>query len=590
MARRTLLRTIAPYYVVIIAAAIAFVLLYSSSRFHAFYLDRMADELESRARLVGLQMAALAESSDSTAIDQACKTYGHLTATRITVIDMSGKVLGDSEEDPFLMENHSNRPEVIAARENGIGVNTRFSKTLQTEMLYVAVPFQIGGVTAGIVRSSVPMSEIQRTMSQTNWNVTFIGVIIIFIVMALSFLVFRRVTKSLAALRAGATRFAKGDFSTLLPAPDIAEIDDLADDMNQMAHQLDERIRTIVEQRNTLDTVLTGMTDALIAVDTSEHVIDLNPSACRLLHLDRDRSRGKPVQEVLRGVELLDFVDRTLNADQPVTGNIVVRREQEQHLQAHGSPLIAADGHRIGSVIVLTDLTPIYKLENMRREFVSNVSHELKTPVTSIKGFVETVLDGDEQLSAESRRFLERVVAQASRLHLIIEDLLALSRLEHGEGEVQSQLEILPIRPMLEAAVEDFETSRAEKQITVEIDCDPALPARVNFTLIEQAVGNLLDNAIRFSEPESRIIVRGRETDQEVVIEVQDFGSGIEKKHIDRLFERFYRVDRGRSRSAGGSGLGLALVKHIVLSHQGHVTVTSEPHQGSTFRIHLPKP
>jgi two-component system phosphate regulon sensor histidine kinase PhoR len=479
---------------------------------------------------------------------------------------------------------------VIAALETGLGANTRFSNTLQTEMMYVAVPLQIDGTTVGVVRSSLPVSEIQHTLSQINWNVALIGVIIILVVIGLSFLVFRTVTHSLAELRVGANRFAKGDFEVLLPAPEIAEIGDLADAMNQMAHQLDERFRTIVEQRNTLDTVLDGMTDALIAVDSSEQVIDLNPSACRLLQLDRGHSREKPIQEVFRGAELLEFVDKTLNSNEPVTGKIVLRREQEQHLQAHGSPLIAAAGHRIGSVIVLTDLTPIYKLENMRREFVSNVSHELKTPITTIKGFVETVLDSDEQLAPESRRFLDRVVSQAGRLHLIIEDLLALSRLEHGEGEVQSQLEVLPIRPILEAAVDDFEPGRAEKRITVDIECDPNLQARVSFTLIEQAVGNLVDNAIRFSEPESRIIVRGTVSHQEVLIEVQDFGAGIEKRHIDRLFERFYRVDKGRSRSAGGSGLGLALVKHIVLSHHGHVTVESEPQKGSTFRIHLPRP
>jgi two-component system phosphate regulon sensor histidine kinase PhoR len=575
--------------VVIIAAAIGFVLVYSSNRFRSFNLDRMANELESRSQLVALQIAPLVEAGDHDGIDQSCKTYGRLTGTRLTVIDTAGIVLGDSDEDPAIMENHGNRPEVIAAYAKGPGMNIRFSNTLQTEMMYVAVPFKLDGVTGGVIRSSLPVSEIQHTLSQINRNVSLIGVIIIVLVIVLSFLVFRRVTLSLADLQAGANRFADGEFDTLLPAPDIAEIGDLADAMNQMARQLDARIRTIVEQRNTLDTVLTGMTDALIAVDSEERVIDLNPSACRLLRLERDDSRGKPVQELFRGAELLEFVNRTLRTEEPVSGKIVLRREQERHLQAHGSPLISADGRRIGGVIVLTDLTAIYKLENIRREFVSNVSHELKTPITSIKGFVETVLDGDEQLSSESRRFLERVVNQAGRLHLIIEDLLALSRLEHAEDEVQSQLELLAIRPILEAAVVDFEHAIQEKKIAVEIECNPDIQARVSFTLIEQAVGNLLDNAIRFSDPESRIVLRGKDLLREVQIEVQDYGAGIEKRHIDRLFERFYRVDRGRSRSVGGSGLGLALVKHIVLSHQGHVTVESEPGKGSTFRIHLPK-
>jgi two-component system phosphate regulon sensor histidine kinase PhoR len=258
-------------------------------------------------------------------------------------------------------------------------------------------------------------------------------------------------------------------------------------------------------------------------------------------------------------------------------------------MQAHGSALHDLEGRPIGAVIVLNDVTDFRKLEHIRRDFVANVSHELKTPVTSIKGFVETLLDGAMQDPVDSDRFLRIIAKQADRLHAIIEDLLALSKIEQAEETEDLTLEPTPLRGVLENAIATCQVAAHDRHIVVKLDCQAALAARINPLLLEQAVVNLLDNAIKYSEPEHEVCVTGAAHDGEVTISVADHGCGIADEHASRIFERFYRVDRARSRKLGGTGLGLAIVKHIVQAHRGHVSVSSTLGVGSTFTIHLPK-
>jgi two-component system, OmpR family, phosphate regulon sensor histidine kinase PhoR len=258
-------------------------------------------------------------------------------------------------------------------------------------------------------------------------------------------------------------------------------------------------------------------------------------------------------------------------------------------LSCLGTPLRDGEGKRTGSLIVLNDVTRLRKLENIRRDFVANVSHELKTPITAIKGFVDTLKDGAAKNLDDAERFLAIIQKHVDRLENIVEDLLSLSRIEKEGEREESELEERAIGEVLAGAIQVCDVKAREKGIGIELICDREVRAEINPTLLEQAVVNLLDNAIKYSDPGKKVEVEALETEAEVLIHVRDHGCGIEKKHLDRLFERFYRVDQARSRKLGGTGLGLAIVKHIAQAHGGSVSVESQPGQGSTFTIHLPK-
>jgi len=334
------------------------------------------------------------------------------------------------------------------------------------------------------------------------------------------------------------------------------------------------------------------MVEGVVAVDRDERVLTINLAAGRLLAVATGGVEGRLIQEVVRNPELHQFIERTFGSTQPVEGDIVLLTDEavgegRRFLQVHGTLLRDAHGESIGAVVVLNDVTRLRRLENLRREFVANVSHELKTPITSIKGFVETLLDGAIEQPEDARRFLGIIARHADRLHSIVEDLLSLSRIEQGVERGEIPLESNPVRPSVQAAIQACQMRADEKNITVRLNVAEDVRAWTNPPLLEQAVVNLVDNAIKYSEPDKQVLVEAAATGGEVYLIVKDEGCGIEAEHLDRIFERFYRVDSGRSRSLGGTGLGLAIVKHIAQAHGGRVSVESTPGQGSTFTIHL---
>jgi two-component system phosphate regulon sensor histidine kinase PhoR len=296
---------------------------------------------------------------------------------------------------------------------------------------------------------------------------------------------------------------------------------------------------------------------------------------------------GRTIYETIRNTDLQQFVSRTLTSQAPVEGELVLGDDRDRYVQAHGTVLRGADGMGIGALVVLNDVTRLIKLENIRRDFVANVSHELKTPITSIKGFVETLLMGNVE-KEETSHFLQIVSKHADRLNLIINDLLSLSKIEQGAERNEIALTKEAISDVLQSAILLCTEKGKAKGISIELDCDEELKARFNARLLEQAVVNLLDNAIKYSDSDSVILVAGDLEEDGVVISVTDQGCGIAEEHLPRLFERFYRVDKARSREMGGTGLGLAIVKHIAQSHGGRVDVKSRRDVGSTFTIHLP--
>ena len=399
-----------------------------------------------------------------------------------------------------------------------------------------------------------------------------------------------RVGRSLRAIRASAEHFAGGDFSHRLRIPNTPETGNLAVTLNNMAAQLEEQIYVVTQQRNEQEAILVSMQEGVLALDPQAHVIAMNPAAEALLSVPAPKVRGRTVQEVIRNVGLQRLLADAMSKAEPTMGEIVLRGAEERFVQVTATALRDAAGRDFGMLVVLNDITQLRWLENIRRDFVANVSHELKTPITSIKGFVETLRDGALADPPQAERFLEIVGRHADRLHAIIEDLLSLSRLEQSNQAAEIPRPEVQLSPIIEAAVLACSAQAAARQITILPSCAAGLFVRAKAPLLEQAIVNLLDNAISYSNPAGTVWLTARGGDGEVRIDVRDEGIGIAAEHVSRIFERFYRTDKARDRASGGTGLGLAIVKHIIQIHDGQVEVTSEVGQGSTFSLRLPQP
>jgi two-component system phosphate regulon sensor histidine kinase PhoR len=588
MSRKPLLWQLYPSYLVITLIALIAAGWYSSHSFREFYLKQIVADLESRAYLARQQISSALELNDFDKVNKLCKELGSRSSTRITVILISGKVLGDSDEDPANMDNHANRPEIIQALDTGKGQSMRPSPTLGINMMYMAVSLKQDQKVIGVVRTALPVRGINQALYNIYLRI-FLGALAIAVFAAIiSLFVSRRITRPIIEMKHIAQDFAEGQLDQRVPIPNSAELGALAESLNQMARQLDERIRTITRQRNELEVILSSMVEGVLAVDSQRNVVSVNKAAAELLGIDPKQVQARNIEEVTRNAELLKFVRGTLNSDDPVEADLILQKDGERFFQLHGAGLSDNQGKRSGAVIVLTDMTRMHRLENVRRDFVSNVSHELRTPVTSIQGFVEALLDEKIKDPNQVNRYLKIISKHSDRLNAIIEDLLSLSRLEEDSERRKISFETVSLKPILADAIELSSTKAQEKQTTVNLLCEDDLLARINPALLEQAILNLIDNAIKYSPPNEIIKIMVEKSEKELRIAVQDNGCGIDNKHISRIFERFYVVDKGRSRKLGGTGLGLAIVKHIAQVHGGYVTVKSSLDQGSTFTIHLP--
>ena len=576
-------------YLLITLLSLVAVTWYATASLKKYLLKEVEAELEERALLFSPMLLQHLSPLDERAIDSLCKTVGQAASTRVTVVLPWGKVIGDSDNDPARMDNHLDRPEVAAALEGSRGVSARYSPTLGKEMMYLALPLKKHLRTQGIIRTAISVDHIDKTLDSIERRIAFAGLIIAVLAALLSLLLSHRIRRPIEEIKRGAESFSRGEFDVRLPSSGLAEIAGLSQTMNRMAGELRERIRTVTAQRNELEAVFSSMVEGVFGVDQEERLLGMNPSAARIVGCNVAAVQGRTIQEVIRLSELQRFVVGALSSEESVEKDLVLYGEAERIVQARGTPLRDAEGKRIGVLVVLNDVTRLAKLENIRKDFVANVSHEIKTPITAIRGFVETLQEGRTQDQEEIRRFLEIIHRHVDRLEAIVEDLLTLSRMEKEAETEGIPLEDHAVRDILARAVQACDDKAESKKIHLEIDCREDLKARMDPQLLEQAVVNLIDNAINYSEEGKSVTIKALERAQEIFIQVQDQGCGIERKHLDRVFERFYRVDKSRSRKLGGTGLGLAIVKHIVQSHGGRVSVESQLGVGSTFTLHLPR-
>jgi two-component system phosphate regulon sensor histidine kinase PhoR len=588
MAKRRLLWQLYLPYLIITILALVLLSWYASYSFRWFYYDEIAGDLKSRTQLAGQQILPTLSQKNFSEVDQLCKSLGTIAGIRLTMILPDGQVVGDSDQQPAKMENHADRPEFRQAMNGQTGRFVRFSDTLGKNMMYIAVPLKEQERTIAIVRGSLSVTAVDKALNDIYTKIAW-GVVGAAVCAAgVTLVVSRKITRPIEQMKDAAKRFAVGQLDHRVPVPDSEELAELAGALNETADRLKRTIETITDQKNQLEAILSSMAEGVIAVDSDGRVVSINKKAAMLLEIDGVSATGYIIEEVIRNVDIQRFMRYTLMSSAPTEEDITLSAEQPVSLRARGTYLTDHQGNKSGAVIVLSDMTRMQRLENIRRDFVANVSHELRTPITSIKGFVETLLDGAINEPEQAQRFLKIIAGHTDRLMAIIEDLLSLSRLEEDGQTRMIAMEHLKVRPVLESAIELSGPKAGDKKIKIDIDCDDDLEAPINPTLLEQAVLNLVDNAIKYSPAESTIQIIARRTEQEVTIAVKDSGCGIEKSHLSRIFERFYVVDKARTRKLGGTGLGLAIVKHITNLHGGRVSVESSPGQGSTFAIHLP--
>ena len=508
--------------------------------------------------------------------------------TRFTVIRLNGIVVADSEEHSAEMDNHGSRPEVLAAASGEYGAATRFSRTVGVRMMYLALPVRSNGQLVGYVRTSLPLSVIDERISQLRAIITVGAGSAALAALLLGFVFARRFSAPLISMTSVAQTMAQGNYDQKLSITRSDEIGKLAGALNQMAKSARDRMDVIRMERNKLLAILAGMVEGVVAVDHEERVLLMNAAAGKILNSASEESLGKPIGQVVRVHEVCEMMTETLRSMKESERTIRLAVSlRDQTIEVHVSPLHDPEGKLAGAVVVLHDVSELHRLEQIRRDFVANVSHELKTPIAAVQGLVETVIDDRKMTDEDQERFLAKILNQSTRLSSIVTDLLALSRLESGNGMLETGS--FDLAEVIRSAVTSLAQAAEERHIRVEVQL-PKDPVRLlgDEDALSQVTSNLLDNALKYSPRGAEVWIRLRQENGQAVIEVQDQGAGIEPRDRDRIFERFYRVDKARSRELGGTGLGLSIVKHIVLAHGGEVNVESSPGAGSTFRVFLP--
>ncbi len=590
MKKKRLIWQIFPSFLIITALSLLAITSYSTDYFKKFFLKNSEKELTIRTKLVHKKFSDILNTGEQVypKIDDLCKEIGKIADTRVTVILPSGVVVGDSYGDIHKMENHSGRPEVLAAMKKNKGISIRYSATLDKNMMYIALPVLHDTGVIAVVRTSVSISSIDNEIKTIRNGILAALLVIIFIAALTSLYVSRRISLPVEEMKKGTLEFAKGNLTARITVPETEELSELAVTMNQMARNLDEKIMAFKNRSMELEAVHSSMQEGVIAIDNNERIITVNDAAANIFGFSALKLKARYILEIARHFELQKFIQTALATHEPIEDDIVIAGDEEIILNIHSTALYQTEGRRMGTLIIFHDITRMRRLEQMHKDFAANVSHELKTPLTTIKGFVETL---QQMLTTndiqESQSFLNIIEKNVDRMIDLINDLLALSRLERLQG-TKVEFERHNISALIQNAVCNCQSSIQAKEMAVSVDCPDDLTAMVDPLLMEQAVINILDNAVKYSPQGKPIQISAKKQGSDIDIMIQDSGSGIKKEHLPKIFNRFYRVDRARSRNEGGTGLGLAIVKHIVQYHNGKIEVTSTRGVGSCFTLSIP--
>tara|TARA_Y200000002_G_scaffold106489_2_gene86917 strand:- start:626 stop:2437 length:1812 start_codon:yes stop_codon:yes gene_type:complete len=563
-----------------------------------FYLNETKEHLTSKAHLI---QSGIDTKRENVSLQDFVKKSSKLSEIRITILDTNGVVLADSEEDPGSMENHrgtNKREEIEVAIKKGIGSSQRYSTTINEHMLYVAILASVEG-SHFIIRTSESMLSLNTSINKVRQRIVLISIIILIVIIPAVIITSRFITRPLFLIGKAAKKISKGDMFDPIPISQKSffsgteEISSITIALNEMAKELDKKIATITREKNEQKNILNyiniiqySMSEGLIAIDLENKFSTINKAASSYLNIDRKKDIGKPYDKKIKNKAIKKIIKSILKKQRPITKEIRIGRMKKMFFIVNGKVLKDQKSKPVGCLIVMTDVTRLKQLEAMRRVFVANVSHELKTPITSIGGYIETA-QGDIPLETKNE-FLEKAIRQNNRLNSIIDDLLRLSRIEAIEDEDTFTLSTQKLLPIIESSVEDIRGEIKKYGIKVVIECSDDICAKIDSQLMREALINLLENAIKYGVDNSTVILSVKRKSNKILIDIENKGELIPEKERDRIFNRFYRLDKSRSKKTGGTGLGLAIVKHISIVHNGTIEVHKSDGDTTVFRLTLP--
>jgi len=528
------------------------------------------------------------QNLDYDGVRDTVSDIAELTGLRVTVIDANGLVLADSHENPFSMDNHFRRPEIQSAYMGGEGRAQRYSYTLEEGFRYLARRVTQRDQFVGFVRVAKPASALATEMRQAQVGIITNAAFVAFLVLLVAFYLAARQTAKVEELTGVAQEIALGNFARRIPEGNSLGLKKLAETINQMARSSARRVSDVTADRNRLSTVFTCMVEGVIDVDMDQKILHINEAAARLLLVNENSCIGKPIWQEIRNQEITEALDQAITTQSVIKTQMRLNRESDQLVvDIYAASLSNDEGEPIGAVLVLNDITELENLERVRTDFVANASHELKTPITAIRGLTETLL-GDDEIEKETvTSFIERVHAQSLRLSQLVGDLMTISRLESSQaGEEFTRINFADLARQ---AARAGQVTAEEKGQDLDVELpDTEVMVWGDRQNLSQLLDNLIDNDIKYTPNDGSITVKVSKDDENAILQVTDTGIGISPQFQQRVFERFYRVDKARSQSLGGTGLGLSIVKNIAEKHGGSIDVKSQLGSGSSFTIKLP--
>ncbi len=556
---------------------------YLTGNIRSSQLENLRYSLKNQAEIVTEAVLPVITEPDGTEnIIAFTSKLGEIIEARITVIAPDGTVLADSKEDIRIMENHASRPEFRDAVSDGFGESTRYSTTLNSNMMYVAVPVYNHGEISGVVRVALPLTDVEELLGRVRASIVIALIITVFMVVLAAWLITRLLTRPLREVTEASRRIASGELTQKINAGTTDETAELARSFNQMSLRLTEMMETITEDRARLAGILDNIVDGVIMTDTEGKVVLANKAIEKIFHIKNEDLISMPLIEILRDHEISELMELCLDSNREQ----VAQFESElfkRFLRAIAVPL---KGRKIkGTLILFQDLTEVRNLQTMRRELIGNISHEFRTPLAGIKAMVETLQDGAIDEKDTAIDFLLRIDSEVDRLTQMVSELTELSKIETGEAELK--LELLDIRRLANEVVSQLSPQAERKQLSILKNFAEDLPAiRADRERIRQVIINLLHNAIKFTEPGGSITIRVTTDRDALTIDITDTGIGIASDDLPHIFERFYKADRART--GGGTGIGLAIARHVIEAHGGSIHALSQPGKGSTFSFSLP--
>ncbi|MGD9394553.1 MAG: ATP-binding protein [Dehalococcoidia bacterium] len=568
--------TVSFILVVIVSMGILGVYLVNSTR--NSQLDSLRSELEDEARLTAeASLPGFLSPNESNALDALAKKLGAEIDARVTIIALDGTVLGDSDEDPAVMENHANRPEIIDALATGVGESTRYSLTLEQRMLYLAVPVTYEGEVLGVARVSLPLTVVESFVHRVTLSIVIAMVVAAVLVALAAWLIARFTTRPIRELTAASKRISSGELGQKIAIAAKDEVGELARAFNEMSMRLKESVAEISEDRTRLATILDNMADGVIMTDDEGKITLANEAAQKLFRFRE--TVGKPLIEAVRDHEVDELLKLCLKTAKTQSVNYE-SGTSKRYVRAIAIPV-----DHSGVLLLFQDLTELLKLQTTRRELIGNISHEFRTPLAGIKAMVETLSGGAVDDKKAARDFLTRIDGEVDRLTQLVMELTELSRIETGKAELK--LESVRLNQLAEEVISQLSPQAERQKLTMKKKLAADLPSvSADRARVRQVISNLVHNAIKFTPEGGEITITTRKLEGAVGVDITDTGIGIPEGDLPHVFERFYKGDRARSEA--GTGMGLAIAKHVVEAHGGKISVESREGKGSTFSFSLP--